>query len=768
MEVVVVDRFAQDLVDEPYNKNQYIFSLDIGTRSVMGLVAQKIDGVYTVVDYEVEVHPDRAMLDGQIHDIDKVTKVVSRVKSILENRNNQIFEEVSIAAAGRALKTNQVSISHNLDSTAEISNEIIEMIEMEGVQKAQNSLVERDGQADKLRYYCVGYSVINYYLDETMIINPEGHRGSLLEANIVATFLPHIVVDSLYTVMGRCGLQVASLTLEPIAAINIAVPQKLRLLNLALVDVGAGTSDVAVTKDGTILSYGMVDKAGDEITEALVRTFLLDFEMAESLKLRLFKEDILEFTDVVGIRYRKSKEEIIEQILPIIEDITACIADKIREINEKAPSAVFCIGGGCQVPLFVERLAEALDMPKDRVVIKGSESLDNVKFEKMPLIGPEFITPIGIGFTKTIQQNQDFVQVLVNEVPVRLLNAKSLKVSDALIILGFSARKLLPKKGESFTVTVNGQSRLISGKYGESAKIWVNGVPSALGTAIYNRDRIVVEPATVGSKNAVKLKEFIDLREYVLVNNKRINFIQTVKINGRIETGDYVLLENDNIEYDVITTVAQLSEFLDLPIMDNLFIMDGESLPATYVLKNKDSIHVNRQLMNEFIDIGDHRSTESNPRIEKVVRFDRVKHNPPQSHRLDRLKNTISFSGYLSEKFQNEQNDSNDVDYSMRHENYDAIEEEALEPIYNEISDDSIVFEQEKPKRYNYIITVNGKTIQILDLKSEMIFVDIFNYIEFNPNRTNAVLELTINGKRASYTDKIKSGDVINIAWIEK
>lgn len=53
-----------------------------------------------------------------------------------------------------------------------------------------------------------------------------------------------------------------NLTLEPIAAIQVAIPEMYRMLNIALVDVGAGTSDISVTRDGSIIAYGMIPIAG--------------------------------------------------------------------------------------------------------------------------------------------------------------------------------------------------------------------------------------------------------------------------------------------------------------------------------------------------------------------------------------------------------------------------------------------------------------------------------------------------------------------------
>jgi len=72
------------------------------------------------------------------------------------------------------------------------------------------------------------------------------HRGSEIGAEVIATFLPRSVVDSLYSVLKNCGLIMKTLTLEPIAALNVVIPPNMRNLNLALVDIGAGTSDIAL------------------------------------------------------------------------------------------------------------------------------------------------------------------------------------------------------------------------------------------------------------------------------------------------------------------------------------------------------------------------------------------------------------------------------------------------------------------------------------------------------------------------------------------
>lgn len=84
----------------------------------------------------------------------------------------------------------------------------------------------------------------------------------MISEDIIVTFLPEDVVDGLYSAVAQAGLDVANMTLEPIAAIDVAIPETFRMLNIALVDVGAGTSDISVTKDGSIIAYGMIPLAG--------------------------------------------------------------------------------------------------------------------------------------------------------------------------------------------------------------------------------------------------------------------------------------------------------------------------------------------------------------------------------------------------------------------------------------------------------------------------------------------------------------------------
>ncbi|MDK2919090.1 MAG: hypothetical protein PWQ37_1823 [Candidatus Petromonas sp.] len=662
-----------------------IFSLDIGTRNVVGMIGKMEGDTYRLIDYEIMEHPDRAMYDGQIHDIEKVSDIVGKVKSKLEDRLGTKLKYVSIAAAGRALKTQKVFVENEINYSKEINKSIINSLEMEGIQLAQRELEETSEDNDG-KYYCVGYTVVNYYLDGSTIGNLKGHRGNRIGADILATFLPHVVVDSLYTVVHNAGLEVISLTLEPIAAINVAIPPKFRLLNLALVDVGAGTSDIAITKEGTIVSYAMVSVAGDEITEALSQAFLLDFNTAEKLKTELNKKPRHSFKDVVGMSYELETGEILSKLENSIKELTQKISKKIKEYNGKTPSAVFCIGGGCQIPQFTDYLAESLGLAKERVVVRGTEMLEDVEISCDNLTGPEYITPIGIGYTALKDKEQDFLKVTVNGKQIRLFNSRKLTVSDALILTGYNARKLIAQKGKPVSFILNGKRKVIYGEYGESAKIYVNGRLASLDTKLTGGDEIIVNPATQGKDAKVHVKDIIKKEEKIVFQGKNIKLFNGIYVNGRKTDGDYEVHENDEIHIDKIRDIKELMFSYDIDLDIHKVFANGKEVNGNYILKDGDVIEVEK---------------------EKREQQDHIKKNPG----LEAVK----------------------------------IEEENMG---------------------EYIeVQVNGKKVNIEKNNRDPIFVDIFNYIDFDIKKAKGILELRLNGERANYTDILKQNDVIEIFW---
>lgn len=525
------------------NNEELIFALDIGTRTVIGIVGYMEGENFKVVAAEIIEHKSRSIFDGQVSDIQKVAETAGEVKKRLENKIGGKLSKVAIAAAGRVLKTQSARVDRNFNSMIDIKNDVVTTMEIEAVQLAQKKLDEEISANENEEYYCVGYTVTNYYLNEYVIKSLIDQRGDRIGVEILGTFLPQAVIDSLYSVMKKIGLEVVSLTLEPIAAINAAIPGDIRMLNLALVDIGAGTSDIAITKGGSVIAYSMVSFAGDEITERICENYVVDFNTAEKIKLKLTSnEQVIDFTDVLGFQQSVAINEVMEVIRPIVEELAGMIVKGILNCNKRPPNAVFLVGGGSQIPEIAETIAEKLNLPSKRVAVRGRDVIKNLIMNDDMLMGPDAITPIGIAVTSTQFIGQNFIYVYINDEKIRLFNSKKLCVADALIIGNLKLEDLMVKIGDDLNFYLNGNKTTISGELGCQAQIYVNEKPGNLRTKISQGDSIVVIPAVHGSNalisiSGIKEKYFQGdwgSRE-VIVNEERVE-------------DDYIVQEWDSVD----------------------------------------------------------------------------------------------------------------------------------------------------------------------------------------------------------------------------
>ncbi len=401
-------------------KDDLVFGLDIGTRSIVGVVGYMDRTGFHVVAMAQKEHDTRAMLDGQIHDIYKVGDTIRFVKNELERQLERQLSDVCIAAAGRVLRTVNATAEYEFEEETRVTQEHIYSLNLLAVEKAHMQI----NSAEKnIQFYCVGNTPIKYKLNEFDITSLEGHKANKIGVELIATFLPDEVVDGLYEAVEYAGLQVASLTLEPIAAMNIAIPQQYRLLNIGLIDVGAGTSDICLTKDGSIIAYGMIPLAGDEITEVIAKNYLVDFNTAEKIKIAAggdVNEPIV-FNDIMGIEQTITVDEILKIADNSVDTMAKNTADKIVELNGGKPvNAVFVVGGGGKITGYTDKIADYLGIARQRVAVRGPEVLTTVdfrvdNFKKDSL----YVTPIGI-CTNYYTQKNNFIFVNVNNERIKL------------------------------------------------------------------------------------------------------------------------------------------------------------------------------------------------------------------------------------------------------------------------------------------------------------------------------------------------------------
>lgn len=565
-----------------------VLALDIGTRKIAGLLVAAAEEGFELKEAIVEQQLPGAMADGQIHHIDAVAKVIKRIKQKLEESHGRTFHKAAVAAAGRSLRTQTGSSKMSFAANHRLSADEVRALELDGVRDAVEKLAPESADGVMHSYLCVGYSVIQYYLDGEPIGALEGHQGSTAQVDVIATFLPRIVIDSLGTALERAGLEMLSLTLEPIAAMHVVVPPTMRLLNVALVDVGAGTSDLAISAGGTIKAYGMISYAGDAMTTGLAEHFLLDFKVAEKLKVELKPQELSVCHDVFGNELSLTYEEVVEVLRPRVETLAEKIAQEIIALNGSAPKGVILIGGGSRIPGLAELVAQKLNLPENLVRMRDRDSLSIVQGSPH-FSGPEAITPIGIGCTHLDRKAMELIHVTVNDRRLQLLQMPTTTVAEALLHAGLVPSELVGRPGSAYTVELNGRCITLPGSRGKPAVLTRNGEPCDLAAPLADGDHLHVEAGQSGGPPQITLGELVDAQALVVTincNGSPMEIKPLVSVNGQEQSFDYVLRDRDRIALQPITSFRELFAVLGIPPERELaFHLNGEEKTVRVTLE---------------------------------------------------------------------------------------------------------------------------------------------------------------------------------------
>ncbi len=691
---------------------QLVFGLDIGTRTVVGTVGyKKNEGDFTVVAQKVKEHDTRAMLDGQIHDIGKVAETIKDVKRALEKQlDGRKLDEVCIAAAGRVLKTVTVHVEDEFTESRTVDEESVRSLELLGVEKAYAE-IKKSLSGDDTNYYCVAYSVVRYYLNGFQMASLVDHKADKIGADILATFLPDEVIEGLYTTVDKAGLKVQNLTLEPIAAMIVAVPEKFRLLNIALVDVGAGTSDICITRDGSIMAYGMIPMAGDCLTEVIATNHLVDFNTADAIKVDAgSRKRSIKYKDIMGLEKSCTPASVRQELSPKINEMAERAAEEIKKLNGgKAVSAVFVVGGGGKIPGYTDALATKLGIPKERVALRGEEVLSFVHFPDDSFKKtPELVTPIGICLNYYEKRN-NFIFVNLNGESVKLYDNNRLTVADAAMAIGYPNDRLFPRRGKALEFKVNGQARLIRGNLGEAAVITINSHEASASSQIAPNDDIIIKDSTVGtdaSLEVMKLPEYNKGEISFFVDGKNIVCPKFIEANGKLVSGFYDIKQDDDLVLLNYYTLSQLLEFMDLPFTDDIYVNNEKAGKDTKVYEN---------------------------------------------FKVETGKKEKSTSEIIENAIREQAEEGSD--------DFEDVETDDLSE--GEEDEEKIVH---VPRDIN--ISVNG-TNHTLKGKGQYVFVDVLDVYPFDiKNPKGSDVEMTINGRKAQFTDTIKDGDALVLRWI--
>lgn len=754
-----------ETVSEPIKKppvtltqSNAIFALDIGTRSVVGIIGVHDGNIFHVLDYEQAFHQERAMRDGQIENIALVANVVTKVKSALEKRNKLKLTKVCIAAAGRALITKKVTYTQELNPTEEITEKLLNAMEYSALGIAQSEFDQdlEEHTQNKTTFYCVGYSITKYQLDNYQSSTIIGHKGKEVTIDLIAAFLPQNVVQNLYAVMTANQLTVENLTLEPIAAINVVVPEDIRLLNIALVDIGAGTSDIAISKDGSIIAYDMVTIAGDEITEAIMQKCLCNFENAEKIKIALDTDNSqITYTDILGNTHKEVKSKLLKNLKPAIKVLSEEIANGILKANGAAPTAVFLAGGGCQIPGFCQAIATELKIPFENVAISGNQPFKNVAVYDKKLQNPEFITPLGIGAMSSIYKGCDFFSITINGKKQMLLNYRESKVVDALLLSSIKPQNLIGFPARSINYYIDGKRYTKKGENAVPGELFVNGELASIDTKIKQGDVIIAKEAIPGKQPVISIKDLKQEEEFrfsVIIDEVLAEVPVIFYKDGEQLQDDYIIKPMDRLTTEAIITLTDLLDNMETSFQPEEMVMlinNSIASPDALIAAGDQISFISKQQSKELL------KEEENNQTEQTQTLAEKNSTKQQTVLSEQIQQTEQYT--ISNETTSQKDDFNITEQTeIQIETPSEVSTEEIQQQIPPVSEDA----------NHIIVSINGvwKTIP-LENRKKLLFYDMLNYVDIDLEKPQGNIIIKLNGEDASYTATISQGDSIEIAW---
>lgn len=335
--------------------NDIIVGLDIGTTKICTIVGRKNEfGKIDILGYgkSESLGVARGVVTNILHTIQSIQKSVSEASA----RSNVDIFSVYVGIAGQHIK----SLQHRGMRTRTSLDDEISQSDIDGIVEDMYRLQMPPGE-QIIHVIPQEYIVDN----EQGIKNPIGMSGVRLEANCHIISGLMTAVKNIYKCVRRADLETQGLFLEPLASADAVLSEEEKEAGVVLVDIGGGTTDIAIFQDGVIRHTAVIPLGGNVITEDIKEGCSIIRNQAELLKVKFgsalaSENQENEIVSIPGLRGREPKEISVRNLANIIqarmEDIIECIYYEIRNsgFENKLSQGIVITGGGSQLRHIVQ------------------------------------------------------------------------------------------------------------------------------------------------------------------------------------------------------------------------------------------------------------------------------------------------------------------------------------------------------------------------------------------------------------------------------
>ncbi|HUY53479.1 MAG TPA: cell division FtsA domain-containing protein [Candidatus Dormibacteraeota bacterium] len=347
--------------DSKKTNDQYIVGLDIGTEFVKALIA-KINGNKLEIVGVGKSHQQLTdMQAGAIADIAGVVANCDEALNQAEQQANVSARTAVIGIAGELVKGTTTTIKCTRKNStkpldAEEFSQIVNLVQERAEQKAKQSLEwELGGKTIEIKL--VNSAIVNIDIDGYLVTNPIGFQGKEILIQLYTAFAPLIHIGALDKTAQELDLDLLAVAAEPFAVARSIIGDDPNANTSAiLMDIGGGTTDIAVINEGGVQGTQMFGIGGRAFTKSIERELDVSFASAEKLKLAISSNNLSE-------KFKKGVISAVTQTTDVWEsgiELALAEFDKLDHL----PNTVLLCGGGASLDLIVDRLEEG-DWYKD-------------------------------------------------------------------------------------------------------------------------------------------------------------------------------------------------------------------------------------------------------------------------------------------------------------------------------------------------------------------------------------------------------------------
>jgi cell division protein FtsA len=374
-------------------------ALDVGTEFAKALVFEIEGGVGIVRGVGRKRQGLAHMQSGTVADISAVVDNCAVALQEAEEMAGFRPEQVVIGIAGELVKgfttvVDQQRPKADLPITQPELGKLIEGVQRQAMKEAERSVTWETGlQSVDVRL--VHAAVVGAWIDGYAVTNPIGFQGRNVRIAIFDAFAPLVHLGALQTVAAKLELELVAVVAEPYAVARVLDSEQVRQGGALFVDVGGGTTDVALVRQGGIEGTRMFALGGRAFTKSIADRLELPFPRAEALKVDYAR-------GISGDREADVRE--------IVADDVAVWAAGVELVMEELaagdllPGRIYLCGGGSRLPevaaaLRADEFSRRLPFARPpEVTILAPDQIETIRDETQLLEDQQDVTPMGLAF----------------------------------------------------------------------------------------------------------------------------------------------------------------------------------------------------------------------------------------------------------------------------------------------------------------------------------------------------------------------------------